>query len=352
MAALETLNSLSKRGHFKIIKDALSASQLPTSNGWKKTIDKLTPLFSNSNSQSSIDDATIKIDNILINSILYANKSCQLYKISEVQTEQIKNHFTNEEVQVTFSPFSESYPLSLDTVQLNEQPLSPLLSHIYHQENKITLIYCSKRYFTSKEDIFVSELSEEAQQDLSDYEVLVGVKRDVYQAYDSVYIDLDKNLIILKIDRSDELSALEITRNMNTLSEVFLEYIQQQYCHDFNFTPINIFPAIQKLYNTSDGKVTGLGHLTNTASSKLEKMKFKRDDLRREPYHNGGKQAVNNLINCYHISKIWHEGELHICGRSSLISHETPEIFIAQIYQVINGNNFQSIIDKLLIALE
>lgn len=100
-----------------------------------------------------------------------------------------------------------------------------------------------------------------------------------------------------------------------------------------------------------DGKVVELGHLTNTASKKQEKMKFKKDDLRREAYHKGGKEAVNNLINCYYISKTWIEGELHICGQSALISNSEPTIFIANIHHCIGNNSYHSILDKLLTAL-
>ena len=77
MNGIDLLNTLKRRGHFTLIKNAISANLLPTSNSWDKTIVKITPILTN---HDTAEDAEIKLKAILMDSILYANKSCQLIR--------------------------------------------------------------------------------------------------------------------------------------------------------------------------------------------------------------------------------------------------------------------------------
>lgn len=221
MNGIDLLNTLKRRGHFTLIKNAISANLLPTSNSWDKTIVKITPILTN---HDTAEDAEIKLKAILMDSILYANKSCQLYKTVDGQATLLIKSIIADKNFIQNTEFSKNFPLSLDVTELIKQALQPTPTYIHLEENKITIIYCSKRYFTSREDISMSTLSKEAQQELLGYDVLVGVKRDVYQAYDSICIDGNKNLITINVDRSDDLS----TREIASVLEFYLIYSSSQ----------------------------------------------------------------------------------------------------------------------------
>jgi hypothetical protein len=53
-------------------------------------------------------------------------------------------------------------------------------------------------------------------------------------------------------------------------------------------TPVNLFPLIDTLYRSNEGRVVELGFGTTTASLKHERMRRTQTCLRKETYHKGG----------------------------------------------------------------
>ncbi|MGD1942149.1 MAG: hypothetical protein ACFB0G_12630 [Leptolyngbyaceae cyanobacterium] len=101
---------------------------------------------------------------------------------------------------------------------------------------------------------------------------------------------------------------------------------------------LNIFPAIDKLYRSTEGKVGEVSFKTDGGSTKNEKMRRTHEDLRQEIYHHAGRKALEDAesdIRLYKIAilleyqlaeNIQSKPELFLPGRKVQLSKITPEL--------------------------
>ncbi|WP_346727696.1 hypothetical protein [Escherichia coli] len=114
----------------------------------------------------------------------------------------------------------------------------------------------------------------------------------------------------------------------------------------------NIFTAIDKLYKSADGTILKLGHATGTGSVKEEKMRKRKDDLRKEKYHAAGLAAIGGKTNNFSISKQWNGAHnniltMHVPGHFSLISSSLPFINHVIIEGCVCKSDYELLMSKV-----
>ena len=128
------------------------------------------------------------------------------------------------------------------------------------------------------------------------------------------------------LDRDRFRSFLEIVSTFNNL-------VRDKFnSKNFLANNINMFPLVDLLYQSQEGRVVELSFLTDEGSVKNEKLRKKDHDLREESYHKAGKKAVCHT-NLFRVAIIWKlilldkletQPEILLPGTSRLISHLSP----------------------------
>jgi hypothetical protein len=185
---------------------------------------------------------------------------------------------------------------------------------------------------------------------------IIGIKRHLRQAYD-VIILREQGIIEIRIDNPSEMSSddrhrafLQTTDSLNYQSKTFSEF------DSILSEPINFFPAIKNLYDSSEGRVCELMFETDGASIKHEKMRRRDIDLRSEAYHKAGKDAVDHITPC-RLGIRWNfidsnsvetEPELLLPGNIRNLGSSNQRLEEAIIERCSSTENYNFVFDKLI----
>jgi hypothetical protein len=122
----------------------------------------------------------------------------------------------------------------------------------------------------------------------------------------------------------------------------------------------NLFPLIDHMYESDEGKVGELSFLTDEGSIKNEKMRKGKVDLRRELYHKAGKEAVDH-ISTYRISILWNltilddietYPELLLPGQSHCLNSKPPKLDEVIVKKCSCLEDYNFILNKIIKYLD
>lgn len=218
-------------------------------------------------------------------------------------------------------------------------------------------VFCSKQYIVEKEILPNGSLTDLVTKDYGDFDEIYGVRKRAVQLFDVVCVDEESSMLEFRMDGLDVQRAKDIERRLQYLEEKIFKSFDDVYDLDDLFSgPINLFPTIQKLYLSPDGRIAELGHTTISAGVHNGKMRTKQLDFRDDRYHVGGVATVAEL-NPHMLSKCWDSPSGHSCvqlvvpGTVALTSSENPTIDTAHILSCASDLDYDFVMDKLLESL-
>lgn len=329
MSIVEIVDSLKRRTPWQVGQKILAEHNLPRGRGWDNTLGKISPLA------ADFDDQTDDLSLALKEHILCGEKVSSFYQLTDDETSALRA--ASAALQVDSNPFSDCFPLMLPEDQLGDAPRTPVLTAIEATGDGVALVYSSVRTVTIREPISLDDIPEEAQEAFDDFDEIIGIKTEHFQAYDLLWIPHAGNRVEIRSDYPNgtpiEL-ALAARRRLEVIGNTLT---QQPTLH----SPINLFPLINQMYgDKNEGKVVELGFGTTTASLKHEKMRRRKQDLRNEEYHKGGKAALNTPIEPFKVSILW---ERKVNGQN----FSTPELNIFS--SALAAGNPDPAIDRVII---
>lgn len=120
--------------------------------------------------------------------------------------------------------------------------------------------------------------------------------------------------------------------------------------------PVNLFPLVHNLYDSTEGRVCEIGFTTDEGSIKLEKLRRARGDLRTETYHKAGKSAVDHIA-LYRLGVSWrlplpHEAttypEVLLPGRVSTLSSVEQQLNYLLVTDCSGSTDYNFILSTIL----
>jgi hypothetical protein len=331
MLAAQIFEVFRARVPWSVMKVLLGACNIPVSSGWETTFKKI---LHDGKIKDEFAESFELLKDYYLKYILIGEKSVRGYKISRNEIDVVIDFFKLLKVEENI--FHETYPFSLSSERLGSAESKSKLVEVKEMDNKVFLVFCTKRHFTERITINTNTLNSVVKDGLGNYDEIIGIRKYAKQFFDVVVLWTTKDLVEVRIDVASGMLDKERFRSFLEIVSAFNNIVRGKF-NNRNFlvddNSINSFPLIDLLYQSKEGRVVELSFLTDEGSVKHEKMK-KKGDLREELYHKAGKQAVHH-INSFRLAIIWKsiildkletQPEILLPGSSRLISHSSPRL--------------------------
>jgi len=282
------LGGLRARAPWPEARRMIAMADLQPAQGWDRTIAR----YRGEDVDSEKGD---ELSSSLVEHVLAGEKAIRLYRMGKSQRDALRAHARSLEVPAT--PFSAAFPEQV--AQTGAGPLQGdgSLCAVYDDHDGVFLVYSSIREFEIREKVELDELEDDVREALGTFSRLVGVKVVRSQVFDVLWIPPHGDAVYAAVDSPKGMPADFISVGHAKLRKVVRDGIGE------NPEPENLFSVVSAIYNSNWGIVKSLGFLTDTGSVKYEKMRL--DCLRAEPFHIGGKDAVDGIIHPFSITVQW-----------------------------------------------
>lgn len=222
--------------------------------------------------------------------------------------------------------------------------------------------YLQVRELTVKEEIDPDELKD----DLGDYfSQIYGLKTDLITCFDSIIIDLERNLFIVMID----LASILPKNELNVIQNNFTNFIKKQLGaslvlgNSLEEKVLNLFPCIQAFYDEQIDDRSGVTEIyfkTTEGTAHHEKLNKNNADIRKNLYHESGVNGLKNTtingikldetITPYRISKKYYDRDIEVSLNSSYhaLSSGDQLLYSTFVYGSRSYEDIEFVINKLL----
>ncbi len=324
---------------------------LPTAVGWDALTQKYMDLGPNHKSVAAALSAAKELYKI---SVRYGTRAVTTFKVGPANAAALIN--ASRVLIKIDSRFKATFPYPLNGEDLKSAPFNgEIVDRRTSPEGVVRLTACCKRAYRERSEIDVAQLDEDAIKALKGFDQVIGVTCGYVQAFDAIIINPSAGTVEIHIDFSSpsphsEGDVAVYTKYYATLLNRLIPQPDNQ--PNLLHRPENLFDRIQKFYDQKDGNVISLAHATGTNSVKVERMRAKGDDLRKEPFHEEGLKAIFST-DIFAISKAW-DGEvksvrptIDLPGKVSLAGADDARLDYAVIQNCSCVEDFKFAMQKL-----
>jgi len=325
------LNNLRNRNiPWPVMSTSFKYHGLTIGRGWDVTVAKLKETFESSSPEDQQKQLS-SLSAIYKEILLSCEKSARFFTVDENIVSQFFNKIDN--LVIPDSPFKSDYPNLISEDELNDIDLNIYLTSFSSTSNKATLIFCSKRLTQERIDIKATQFEQSVQDILNDFSEVIGIKNHNRQHFDIVVIDKTSNGIEIRLDYGKSIPSNDREASFRHIQNYLQELISEVIETEFILSPpIDLFPVINSLYHSDDGRICELAFTTETGSIKHEKMRRRDECLRSEAYHKGGSAAVDGNLSVYKIAATW---EYTINDKLST----QPELLLPGVVRMLSQTN-------------
>lgn len=342
MDVTQLLQALAARASWYDGRKILELADLEAGQGWERTLDRYDQLDVDAEQAETLED-------LLIEHIVAGEKMLQFYRITAAARRALLQRLRAHRVIAT--PMSESFPCLVDMVALepnrNDRP-TPVRR--VDRDDGLFFITSAIREYDERVNIPVDDLTPAARDQLEGYTQLIGIRRVRRQVFDVLWVP-HNGAICIATDFPKGAPHDFCAPSQSALRTVIRRAIGE------DIELCNLFPLIELCYESDWGKVVELGFTTDTASVKHERMRQKRQCLREELFHVGGKQAVDGIIHPFHVSLDWQarysvtltgRPELTLHGTSRDLHQNVPTLYDATFRHGLNIRDLRVVKSRLL----
>lgn len=298
------VNALQERCSWLPVKDLLIVNGLKPGSGWADLIARA--------EQGDADGVKISglIRSFFWEYVVAGKRHVQLYSLAPDSWLPIKAQLVA--AQVPLSAFTALYPLGLNQANLMLAPTDQTLCEIRALGgDDVQLVFCSSRSF---EEAFTLERNTSpavmaaVDQAVKGYDRLVAYKQQWIQAFDVITFrpSLDRVEIALDLNnRGSSFDGNAMALKLLAAVKQLLSAIEPIYAGQL---PINLFSAIGEIYKSrgsSELHIIDANFRTPSGAINRGKMPSTEVDLREEPFHKSGAEAVKKEIRVGGIVVAW-----------------------------------------------
>ena len=343
MTPEQLIKTMRGRMPFDTARKILEGHEVGRGMGWDNTLRRFL--------EDDVDDEVLEsLTEALKQHILCGEKSTRFYRLNKASMEALRNSV--RQINVPNNRFQRAYPAQLDDEEIDGRIRPPTLAALERSEDGIGLVYASTRAFHKRESIDPSTLGDDAASALENYDEVIGISLQKYQAMDVVWIPHRGNYVEIRVDYPKGMHADTLEAAHNSTKLLFANTLDENALPD----PVNLFPLIQRIYDAAnEGHVVELGFGTTTGSLKHEKMRRGSLCLRRETYHRGGKSALTTPIEPYNLSVRWRvplggiisHPELSLHGNARIAGSADPTIHEMTVRGCVGAADYEHVRDRV-----
>jgi hypothetical protein len=342
---------------FSLFRNALHQHELAASQGWDKTIGKLAEYLNSPVTKAAYGEGLHSIYKSLT---INGNKLVKIYNIVGGFDELYS--FFESEILESETVYDNCFPLPLERDELVAAPLSINCVNFYKEEvgnevRRTSFIFCSKQFVTEKEELPIESLTDNTLEDFGKFDEVYGLRRIAVQLFDVVHLDRESNTLQIRMDGLDVQRMKDIEKRLAFLEGQIFGAIDLEFGHgEMLSVPVNFYPCIKKLYAARDGRISELGHTTDSAGVHRGKTRTKHYDFRDDDYHVGGVTSIGNL-NPHMLAKYWNSPsncgvvEILIPGTVAISSSANPTIDRLVILSCASDEDYDFVMNKIFAAL-
>jgi len=356
MSHEELLNNLERRIPFNVMRSILKNKDMPTHHGWRNTKNiykeecESNPLFLSK---------VLALQNEYKQHLLTGEKVISIYKIENEIIDDFTTFFDDFIVDDYIDPKSlyvKNYPFPVNDLSNIDDTIK--LVDYDKNTSEIVLSFCSTRKVEEHVKLEISSFNTEVQKDyFIGFKELFGTKSYRKQLFDFVVINLKKQYVEYRVDASNDLSVNDQLKSLQRIKSHFLSILHGSNIDENKIQAHNLFPKINALYNSNEGRVCELAFTVDTGATFHERMRNKDIDIRNEDFHSAGMEAVDK-INTYKIAIEWkkevgpesfeHKLELLLNSNMREIASTRPKLFSAHILKCFNATQYNELLSKIL----
>lgn len=353
---LNRLLTSTKRIPWYYFSSILKSKQLTVSQGWEKTLSKLKQI---ANSNDTFRDRLFDLYPVYEDHLLHDEKVVKIYQ-KDVQTiEKLINFIDSIPCDSCPATMTFPFPLDGDGDQLSSLEFNrPYYVGNIESSEGLALLFLSKRFFVQRVKLNTFHEDNVVRDYLGDFDEVYGIKKQVHQFFDIVFLNKAKGIIEVRLDNIEGLNSKAQEVNFLSIERKF-ENLFSATSEDYRLNrPVNFYPLLDRLYqDDNEGQVCELGFVTDEGSIKNERMRMNRTDLRSERYHSAGKKAVEH-ITLFKIAIGWlkkdrdnEPTELKIFGTIKDVARFSQSIDSVICSRCFNELEYRFILNKVITLL-
>lgn len=274
---------------FRVAQRILKKNRFPTGPSWAAIESKM----ADGDDKGSFQG----LQQGLIESLAVGEKSLQLYRLSEDDMRQCYKVVSNLQSNIPTSTLRDEFPYLLPPRSLEKVAVrSPIVVEVIENDYATVVFYSYSRIVETRDELPLQILSSNS----SDYTQVIGIRRKLVQGFASVIVPHFGEIVQVYVDApaNTPIKAIEVDRF--AVVAAFNSLFPRSVLTD----PLNLYPAVQRLYESDEGVVSHLGHTVAT-SVKHERMRGPGRCVRQELFHSGGVDAVDGQITPFSIEVVW-----------------------------------------------
>ena len=244
------------------------------------------------------DEIANTLSNLLSEHLISGEKCLQFYHLSRHQVAQLRAHI--EALELKPSELLDAFPCVVDPATLPGHGWEvPRLVHRFTDDRGTFLLASSIREYEERVDVDVNALPAAVKRAYGEIKELIGVRVVKKQVFDAMWLPATGNTVVTSVDFPRGAPGDIVVSGQTFLRQLI------RHGAGVRVDPINLFGAIDAVYESDWGKVVELGFTTDTGSVKHEKMRLQKPCLREEAFHVGGKEAVDGILHPFQVSVQW-----------------------------------------------
>jgi len=314
---LQSIRARQSSYSFRLVQARLKTEGMPSAAGWTPLIAKYTEL-NHDDSVIDWDRYASTLGNLHKQAVMAGTTAVWLF---DAPTQDVSDMLANMQLlEKRGSAFAATFPHPVASdVLLAQRFETEVVQAIDVGNGVVAAVACGKRAFRHREQIAAEHVGAQTREEFGDFQELIVVRAGFTQAFDRLVFRRDAGRFEIHLDLCCPLNTEELQKMHESYIKRIKPIMERALGRNLPwlYSPVNLFPFIESLYNLEDGRVLNLGHSTGTKSIKEERMRGQSLDLRREMFHQHGIRAIRGT-DAFSIKKGW----------DSKVGRHTPSISI------------------------
>lgn len=293
------------------------------------------------------EDVTAELEDRLIEHMISGEKSLRLYKKQKSTADALVAKASSKKTGT--HRLVGSFPGVLTESELAEfGDLPPQFCKYIERDDGHALIFVGVRSYQERVELAPESLKASAAQQ-HEFESIIGIVNRRRQVYDAIWIPKKGSHMIVAADYPK--SAIS---EFASASHIALERMLHR---EGGVEPeaINLWPAVDGLYDAQEGEVVELGFVTDDDSVKHLKARQGKKCLRKDAYHAAGSEVVGDSLQPFKLAVAWKRvadgvtthPEVLLPGTSKLIFGVNPVLLDAVFRNGLSVGDMNFVISKL-----
>lgn len=360
---VKNILALSDRGvSFRVIQSIMRSNGTKIKS-WEEVSAEVQAIKDGDQALIDIQDA---VRELLEASYFFWDQAVCFFRVPEKLVGAIKKVFSSEALKgkVSGSPYSTYFPYILSEDQLNDIQAKPGFATYLEFDSFKSILFAQKSFYTDKITRAYDDLGSDNEKSAfhllfpNGFDQAVAIRRIPFSFYYSISLT-DEDTLEVRMEVGT--SAQDTQANLYAAIDYFEKFFEKKFGITEVFSePLNLFPAIKKLYDQTDGKIVDDKFSTGSGMLGNNKMRFASADIRKDSYHAGGEQAVKADLQHFGIVKTWDlhaerkacQPAISLTARPQDINKkdEDKELYVAVISNCGTESDYKHIRRKLFIA--